>query len=366
MKVLQAVHSFPPSQGGVEHHAYHLSKELSDIGNDVVVVTVRERGAKPEEKMAGIRIRRFYSLDFSLFASARFPFTSFFAMLDEDADVYASHTYGSVMPLFASVAALIKRKPFVFTLHGYPDFKGRKRFFHHIYKCLIAPVFLKIARKVIVVSKEGAEKMAKETDPAKIVYIPNGIEGRFDCEINYEKKNKLLYVGRLSEDKGLDVLMKAYAKIKEKYPDLTLKLVGSDDGEKNKLEELARSLDIHPMFSTVPYEKMPSIYADSKAVILPSRYEGLSLVWLESMSSGRPIFSTPVGEANSLFEQAYDTNKDRFLFRDENELAEKLAQFLENEEEYKKIVEKAKYIIKDEYSWKNVASQTRAVYEELV
>lgn len=78
MKILQAVHSFPPSQGGVEHHAYHLSKELSEIGNDVVVITVRERGAKLEEKMAGITVKRFYSLDFSLFASARFPFTAFF------------------------------------------------------------------------------------------------------------------------------------------------------------------------------------------------------------------------------------------------------------------------------------------------
>ncbi len=366
MKILQAVHSFPPSQGGIEHHTYHLCKELADIGNDVVVVTVRERGAKPEEKMAGINVKRFYSLDFSLFSSARFPFTSVLAMIKEDADVYAGQGYGSMMPFFASIAAFIKRKPFVFTLHGYPDVRGRKRMFYHFYKFFIAPVFLKIAKKVIVVSRANAADIIKEVDKDKIIYIPNGIEGRFDCELNFKEKNRILYVGRLSEDKGVDVLMKAFSKIKDKYPKLSLKLVGKDEGEKQKLEELARSLDIYPIFSTVPYDKMPSIYAESKAVVLPSRYEGLNLVWLESMSSGRAMFSTPVGEAKMLFEQAYDKNRNLFLFNDEDELAEKLSAFIDNQDDYRKIVEKAKYIIKDEYSWKNVASQTRAVYEELL
>jgi glycosyltransferase involved in cell wall biosynthesis len=287
-------------------------------------------------------------------------------MLREKPDIYVGHGYGSLMPFLASIAALINGKPFVFTLHGYPEVRGRKRMFYHFYRFFIAPVFLHIAKKVIVVSRSNIGRMENEAGKNKIIYIPNGIEGRFDCELNYRDKNTLLYVGRLSEDKGIDVLLRAFAKIKNKYPELTLKLVGKDEGEKSKLEELARSLDINPIFSTVPYDKMPSIYAESKAVILPSRYEGLSLIWLESMSSGRPMFSTPVGEANAFFEQAYDKNKDLFLFKGEDELAEKLTAFLDNQENYKKIVEKAKYIVRDEYSWKNVASQTRAVYEELL
>ena len=366
MKIIQAVHSYPPSSGGVEHHVYHISKELVSLGNEVVVVTARDRGTKPEETIAGVNVKRFNSFDLTMFSCARFPINSFFAMLNEDADIYASHGYGSVMPLLTAIAASIKRKPFVFTLHSYPRVRGKKKFFYNIYKLLVAPVFLGIAKKVIVVSKTESRKIRKEVNDEKIIYIPNGIEGRFDCELNYNEKTKILYVGKLNEDKGIEVLMKTFSKLKEKYPKLTLKLVGSDDGAKSKLEELARSLDINPIFSTVPYDKMPSIYAESKAVILPSRYEGLSLVWLETISSGRPIFSTSVGEASDLFDQAYDKNKDLFLFNDENELTEKLTAFLDNEEKYRKMIEKAKYIVKDEYSWKNVASQTRAVYEDLV
>jgi glycosyltransferase involved in cell wall biosynthesis len=366
MKILQAVHSFPPSQGGPEHHVYHISRELAVLGNDVTVMTSRDSGTRAEEKMAGINVRRYHSVDFSLFASARFPFGAFIAMLKENPDIYASHGYGSIMPLFASIAALIKGKPFVFTLHGYPEIHGRKRIFYHLYRFFVAPVFLRIAKKVIVVSKSGFSAIEKEVDQKKIIYIPNGIEGRFDCELNFPEKNRILFVGRLSEDKGVDILMRAFARLRGKYPDLTLKLVGEDDGEKSKLEALARSLGIQPIFSSVPYEKMPSVYAEGKAVVLPSRYEGLNLVWLEAMSSGRPMFSTPVGEANTLFDQAYDVNKELFLFKDEDELFEKLTTFLDNQEKYRKMVERAKYTVKEEYSWKNVASLTRAVYEELL
>ena len=131
---------------------------------------------------------------------------------------------------------------------------------------------------------------------------------------------------------------------------------------RNKLETLAHSLGVDITFSEVPYEKMPKIYCESKAIVLPSRYEGFSLVWLEAIASGRAMFSTPVGEAPNLFEQVYEQNKELFLFKNEKELVERLSAFLANQEKYKKIIERAKYIAKEEYSWENVALQTVNVY----
>ncbi len=364
MKILQAVHAFPPSQGGIEHHVYHLSRELHELENEVVVITTKDKGTKSEEEMDGVRIKRFFSLRFPFFSSARLPVMAFFSMLGENADVYASHGYGSIMPFFASIAAFLKRKPFVFTLHGYPEVRGKKRIFYYFYKFFIAPVFLRIAKRIIVVSRATAWRIEKEADKKKIVYIPNGIEETFDCEMDYEGKNKITYIGRLDEDKGIDVLMKAFSRVKNKHHELILQIVGKDEGAKAKLETLAKTLNIQPIFSYFPYEKIPEVYCGSKVIVLPSRYEGFSLVWLEAMVSGRAMFSTPVGEASNLFEQAYDENKDLFLFKDENELVEKLLNFLRNQIKYKNIIERAKYIIKEEYSWKNVASQTLNVYKE--
>lgn len=362
MKIVQAVHAFPPSQGGIEHHAYQLSKELQKLGNEVVVITTRDKGMKAEEEMDGIKVKRMFTIRFPLFSAARLPLGACFAMFRENADLYAAHGYGPIMPLLAALVAFVKRRPFVFTLHGYPEVRGFRRIFYYFYRFFIAPWFLAAAKKTIIVSKASLKKIAKETDERKIIYVPNGIDEKFDCASDFAKKKKISYVGRLDEDKGVDVLIRAFARLKRN--DLELMIVGKDEGVKSKLQELANHLGIKPIFTEVPYTKIHEIYCQSKAVVLPSRYEGFSLVWLEAMASGRPMFSTAVGEAPDLFEQVYDEKKDIFLFNDENELVEKLNEFLADERKYEKIVERAKYIVKEEYSWQNVALQTLNVYKE--
>lgn len=362
MKIVQVVHAFPPSQGGIEHHAYQLSKELAKMGNEVVVVTTREKGSKAEEEIEGVKVKRLFTIRFPLFSAARLPIGACLTAIREKADVYAAHGYGAITPLFAAIAAFINRKPFIFTLHGYPQVRGKRRIFYHFYRFFIAPWFLRAAKKIIVVSRHSIPFIEKEAAKEKISYVPNGIEQKFDCETDFREKDKICYIGRLDEDKGIDVLIRAFARLKRK--DLQLMIVGKDEGVKQKLQELADRLGVKPIFTEVPYDKVHEIYCQSKAIVLPSRYEGFSLVWLEAMASGRPMFSMPVGEAQGLFAQAYDEKKDLFLFRNEDELAEKLKKFLENEEKYKKIVERAKYIVKEEYSWQNVAIQTLNVYKE--
>ncbi|MEM3625225.1 MAG: glycosyltransferase family 4 protein [Candidatus Bilamarchaeaceae archaeon] len=366
MKILQAVHAFPPSQGGIEHHVYHLSKELVKMDNEVVVVTTNEKGQKSEEKLEGIEIKRLPAIKFPLFSAARLPIGACITMIKENADIYASHGYGSIMPLFTAMAALVRKKPFIFTLHGYPIVKGKRKIFYYFYRLFIAPVFLALATKVIVVSRASLPFITKEVSKNKIVYIPNGIDEKFDCKLDYENKKYITYIGRLDEDKGIDILIKAYSRINKKYPNLKLQIVGKDEGIKNKLQKLAEKLNVELIFKETPYDRIKEVYCESKAIVLPSKYEGFSLVWLEATASGRPMFSTPVGEAPAFFEQVYEKNKDLFLFKDENELVKKLDEFLTDENKYKKIIERAKYIVHEEYSWENIALQTLNVYKEIV
>ncbi|MCK4319959.1 glycosyltransferase family 4 protein [Candidatus Micrarchaeota archaeon] len=364
MKIAQVVHLFYPATGGIEHHVFHIARELAKKGNDVQVFTSLLEGTKKEEEMDGINIRRYWSLNFPLFSSVRFSPFLFCELLKADVDVYASHGYGSLMPLIASLAAFIKRKPFIFTLHGYPNLKGKKRVFQWFYKYFIASIFLRIAKKVIVVSKSSIPLIEKEVDKDKIVYIANGInEKEFLCK-SFLEKNVISYIGRLDEDKGIDRLIKAFAFVKRQFPKLQLLICGKDEGIKSKLEGLANELKVEAIFTEVPYSRIKEIYCRSKMVVLPSRYEGFSLVWLEAMASGRPMFSTPVGDAPILFDQAYGKEKWKFLFRNEVELAERLKYFLVNEKQMKKTVEKAEYIVKEEYSWENVALITKKTYEE--
>ena len=366
MKIAEVAHLFYPATGGIEHHVFNISKQLVKLGEKVTVFTTKLPGTKDMETMEGFSVRRFFSINFPLFSSVRFSPSAFMALLNSDYDVYSSHGYGSPMPLCTSLAAAINGKPFVFTLHGYPKLKGRQRFFQLFYKYFFASIFLRIARKVIVVSRSSIEDIGGEVDPSKIVYVPNGIdEERFEST-PFEGKNVIAYIGRLDEYKGVDALIRAFARLKRKYPDLELWLVGKDEGMKKKLQKMANELGVQPSFMQVPYDKMGELYSKVKCVVLPSKYEGFSLVWLEAMASGKPMFSTPVGDAPLLFEQAYGDERGRFLFEDENGLVERLIHFMDNQGEYRKIAEKAEYIVKEEYSWENVARITDSLFRELV
>jgi glycosyltransferase involved in cell wall biosynthesis len=76
------------------------------------------------------------------------------------------------------------------------------------------------------------------------------------------------------------------------------------------------------------------------------------------------MFSTPVGDAGYLFEQVYGENAQKFLFRDEDELTQKLTEFIQQQPSYVQILKRAEAICKQEYSWENVAAQTFNVYRD--
>ena len=365
MKILIAVHSFLPAQGGIENHVYQISKEFVANSNSVLIITSSEKNTKKEEIIDGIKIKRFFKINCPFFSSVNFPILAFFEMLKQDPDIYVSHGYGSIMPILSSLAAFIKRKPFVFTLHGYPEIKGKKRFFYYIYKLFMAPIFLNIAKKIIIVSKASKSKIEQEVNQNKLIYIPNGVSEDFSCLEDYTKKNNISYIGRLDEDKQVHILINVFAKLK-KRDKLGLLIVGKDEGVKTKLQNLAYKLNVDAKFLVLGYEKIKQAYCDSKLIVLPSRYEGFSLVWLEAMACGRPIFSSKVGDAEYIFKQAYKDKKDLFLFETEQELLEKLEYFLENETKYIQTIKNASEFVKKEYSWKKIGLQTLEIYKEVL
>ncbi|HNT61012.1 MAG TPA: glycosyltransferase family 4 protein, partial [Candidatus Bilamarchaeaceae archaeon] len=126
----------------------------------------------------------------------------------------------------------------------------------------------------------------------------------------------------------------------------------------------ANSLGVKRHCSEAPYDEIHRIYQNSAAIVLPSKYEGFSLVWLEAMASGRPMFSTPVGDGPALFEQAYGKNAEDFLFNSEEELIKKLTNYLKDPLKHRKTIERAEYIVKEEYSWENVARLTLNAYQD--
>jgi len=101
----------------------------------------------------------------------------------------------------------------------------------------------------------------------------------------------LLYVGRLSWEKGADVLVESVRRISPMRPDIGLLVVG-DGPERESLKEQARHLPQVFFLGFQDWDQLPRFYAAADLFVLPSRREPWGLVVNEAMASGLPVLAT--------------------------------------------------------------------------
>ena len=143
---------------------------------------------------------------------------------------------------------------------------------------------------------------------AKVVTLYNGIDVNpfLDSNLTREAagtrlgipdKRVLIYgtVGRLAETKGQGILLKAFARVKKKYPESWLILTGEGRLESG-LRELATELNIHERVTFLGYRNdIPDVMKAYDVFVLPSVAEGLPGALLEAMAAGVPVIASRVG-----------------------------------------------------------------------
>lgn len=129
----------------------------------------------------------------------------------------------------------------------------------------------------------------------KSVVIPNAISNPevYNIKKDKEKKEKVIVsVGRLTEQKGFDVLIKAFSKIVKKHSDYKLEIYGNGplkEKLKNLIEEM--SLEQYVSLKGNSSNIIEKIY-DKDIFVLCSRYEGMPNALMEAMAIGLPCIST--------------------------------------------------------------------------
>ncbi|MCJ7786321.1 MAG: glycosyltransferase [Desulfobacterales bacterium] len=169
-------------------------------------------------------------------------------------------------------------------LQGYPLGKIQLRYLIKKMGCLVAN------------SKVGGDEFKAIGFPeSKIVLIPNGVEIPKERKILFGEVKIVTAVARLSLEKGIDVLLKAWAEVAALHPTLKLIIAGQGPLE-SSLKKLCKDLrlaDSVEFVGTIPNVNEQLSKAD--LFVLPSRTEGLSNALLEAMSYGLPCIATKVG-----------------------------------------------------------------------
>ena len=163
---------------------------------------------------------------------------------------------------------------------------------------------LRAADAVIVTTSELGAHVAARVGAAKVHLIPNGVDTvRFAPAARSGRRAKnVLYVGRLSEEKNLGVLVEAAARLAGRF-EVTLTFVG-DGPARSRLEAEARSRSVAADFvPVVEHRRVPAYLADADAFMLPSSTEGHPKALLEAMSAGVPCIASNVGANRAIIEQ---------------------------------------------------------------
>jgi glycosyltransferase involved in cell wall biosynthesis len=107
---------------------------------------------------------------------------------------------------------------------------------------------------------------------------------------------RLLSVGRLAREKGLDLLLHAMAEIKQQHPQIHLQILGTGP-EESLLRQLTQSLNLESAVTFGGHRQdLANFYPATTVFVLSSRYEGLPNALLEAAGPGLPLVATPCSE----------------------------------------------------------------------
>jgi len=106
----------------------------------------------------------------------------------------------------------------------------------------------------------------------------------------------LLAVGRLSREKGFDLLLEAMVSVRERFPDVDLIIAGVGK-EEAALKGQSRSLHLETAVSFIGYvDRLYEFFPGTTLFVLSSRYEGMPNSLLEAAAAGLPLVATPASE----------------------------------------------------------------------
>lgn len=216
------------------------------------------------------------------------------------APVVHVHDYKSAF--YAWLATRRAPAPLVATLHGWVEGSTSLRLYTRLELAL-----LRRFDALVVVSAAQIDRLARAGVPRqRIRHLDNGIDivprddtgaAALRVQLGLTPAARVFTaVARMSSEKNLHMLLRAFAPVASRHPDAVLLLAG-DGPQREELQAMAQRLGVSSRvhFLGVRHD-MPAVYALTHHLVLPSLTEGMPLCVLEAMACEVPVIASAVGE----------------------------------------------------------------------
>lgn len=373
---------YPQVGGGVEKVVYEISKRLTKMGCEVLVITLGNCRSSDIYMVEDIKVCRIPSIDLSRALALQLSFPrSLHEILhvtkDFSPNIIHVHNIFFTTSLIGVLIKQLYNRKFIVTAH-LGDIQNLaligqlKAFSAMCYERFFGRIMLASSDKVIAVSNAVRQHLLSIGVPSeKIVVIPNGVDlEEFNSAVHKSKEEQInvIFVGRLLPNKGLEYLIDAAKSVVSKRSiGIKFKIVG-DGSYRAKLENLVERNGLRSYFDFLgKVPKVSDVLHSGGIFVRPSLTEGMPLTVLEAMACQLPIIATNVAGTPELIIQ----NETGLLVEPGNveQLADAILHLANSPEEAERLGHNARVFLechyKERYSWETAASKTLSIYKSL-
>lgn len=373
MKVLLLTPGYPPAIGGIETHAYQLSKQLQHEGIELTVVWLNGSDLDPVQGSTDppVQNRRIQRTEESTPMTVQNYRHLAAAVKSVDPDIIHAH---SLWYSYALVPILLNPSApkFVVTNHS-------SSFLNNYYsESTLTSLKFRFAGwwpDICIAPSRELQQTTGDVASAPVVWIPNGVNvDKFSPDAETTPVSHDL--GQLPEDafvvlatrrfepkNGMRYLVKSTPHTDE---DIYFVMIGDGSNHaelKQWVEEQGLSHRVL-MPGSVPHDEIAAYYQLADVSVLPSLKEAISISGLESMASETPLIGTRVGGIPELID--HEENGLLVQPRSPEEIAEAINRLHNNTYEVEEMGIKARAKVVDSFSWDAVAERTIEVYRSVL
>jgi glycosyltransferase involved in cell wall biosynthesis len=291
--------------------------------------------------------------------------------------VHVQGIFNTPIPI-AIICSKIFKKPLIISPRG--SFLDGARLHGSRLKELWRRLFIDYVGNNIVwhaTSEDEKNGILKLYPKSRVIIITNGVSIKDFSNVNYYSNStyvkkftgKLLNpskiivsMARLHKQKGFDVLINAFSKIKNRHTDAILMIAGVDVGEKDNLIILRDSLNLKDSIffvGEVSNQDKIDFLGNADLFVLPSLFENFGNVYLESLASGTPI----IASKKTPWSIIEGENCGKWVERDEVNMTKAILEMLLKDRQEMKI--NSRKLAKN-YDWVILGRSFKKVYKEMI
>jgi len=376
VKVLNVIENIDEmTGGGASERTRQLSVHLSKLGHDVTILTTNYNLSASNIASIGTAkliaipclIKRFY---------VPLPWFLTINKAVKNADIVHLVSHWTLINAIVYLFLRIHKKPYVINPLGSLPIFGRSSLLKKLYNFVVGYAIVRKANMCVVASRDELPALSSYgVDESLATHIPNGIneDDYLDCGISekfsaLDKYPFILFIGRLNPIKGPDLLLEAFCRVKNSFPDIHLVYIGRETFEEGTLNSLKKTasecsiLDRTHFLGWVSREDKAAILHASLLLVIPSRQDAMSIVVMESGIVGKPVLITD----QCGFDEVADIGGGLVVPATINGIALGIKELLSKESDLKSMGLNLKNLVQNNFLWSSTAKQYASIFDQVI